>query len=421
MDSAGILLLDDGELSDVADLLDELGLAYTRVRGGEVGDRLPPPRDLLVTTPRRAERVRRGSPMGASVGRPVRIIAVEEDSTAMRRMLRRMGFHLLVRLPSEAAIWRLLIRRALYQGDERRAEQRVAMGAPVSLAGPGGAPRDRNVTLIDISNRGCRLVGSACFDIDEAISIDLRAPVHAGASVRDVLTLSGRVARVSDETGDRGAPHAASVIFDEDMPESTRTRLGDLINHWSMGPPAIAEARDAGPPLPPCKSRAIPGLTLDDETDPAIRVGESVALHLGGADGAEESAGVTRLANDRRGQPRGAFSGTVVATADGARRVLMGRDLSAGGMRIERLPGIDVGDHFRLALYGPSPLEPFEVSARVIRDDGDDGLALAFEDVAPAIGRALEKLIACLPDVESLEADETHGMGAVLSEILDGR
>jgi hypothetical protein len=89
-------------------------------------------------------------------------------------------------------------------------------------------------------------------------------------------------------------------------------------------------------------------------------------------------------------------------------------------MRIERIPGIEVGDGFRLALYGPSPLEPFEIAAHVVRDDGEDGLALAFDDDMPAhVAEALEKLVACLPEVESLEDDESHGMGAVLSEIVD--
>ena len=111
----------------------------------------------------------------------------------------------------------------------------------------------------------------------------------------------------------------------------------------------------------------------------------------------------------------------MVATSGDTRKVLMGRDLSAGGMRIERLPGIALGERFRLALYGPSPLEPFEVSARVIRDDGEEGLALAFEAVDPAVAEALEKLVACLPDVESLEEEESHAMGAVLSELLDER
>jgi hypothetical protein len=266
--------------------------------------------------------------------------------------------------------------------------------------------------LMDISNRGCRLVGPRPFQLGAALSIALDGPATGDGP----LSLSGHVARVSTDAK-RGteALHAASVIFDE-MDEVMQVRLGGLINRWSMGPPSVSDPADAEVELPPCPSRVIPGLTLDDETDPAIRVGERVGVQC-----AESERPAAPLGVERRGHVRGAFTGTVVATSDESRRVLMGRDLSAGGMRIERLPGIELGDSFRIALYGPSPLEPFEVSARVIRDDGEEGLALGFTDMSPDIAETLEKLVACLPEVESLEQDESHAMGAVLSEILDGR
>jgi hypothetical protein len=54
-----------------------------------------------------------------------------------------------------------------------------------------------------------------------------------------------------------------------------------------------------------------------------------------------------------------------------------------------------------------------------VRDDGEDGLALAFDHIDPQMGRALEKLVSCLPEVESLLDGEAHGLGTVLSEILD--
>jgi hypothetical protein len=96
----------------------------------------------------------------------------------------------------------------------------------------------------------------------------------------------------------------------------------------------------------------------------------------------------------------------------------MGRDLSAGGMRIERVSGIQVGDRFSLALYGPAEQRPFLVDARVERDGGDDGFGLRFIDPPSEVVRGLEKLVACLPDVESLEDGEMGGLGAVVSEIL---
>jgi c-di-GMP-binding flagellar brake protein YcgR len=101
------------------------------------------------------------------------------------------------------------------------------------------------------------------------------------------------------------------------------------------------------------------------------------------------------------------------------RKVLMGRDLSAGGMRIEAMAGLEVGERFRIAIYGPGCDEPYLLEACVVRDDGESGLGLAFENVPEEVAEALEKLVACLPDVESLEDDEACGLGAVISEILD--
>ena len=103
-----VLILDDGELEDVANVLAKAGVPFERLRGGQIPSGVSPPLDLLVTTPRRARAVRRGSPRTARRGRPLRVLVSKEDSGAMRRMLKRMGFHLLVRRPTHPETWRLL-------------------------------------------------------------------------------------------------------------------------------------------------------------------------------------------------------------------------------------------------------------------------------------------------------------------------
>jgi hypothetical protein len=405
-----ILLLDDGELSGVAGVLDDMKLPYRRLRGGEIDGSLPPPGDLLVTTARHIHVVRRGSPPHGRFGRPIRIIAVQEDSTAMRRMLREMNFHLLVRLPSQDSIWRLLIHRAIYQGDERRENRRVVVGNSVAV---GGEVAARDVILVDISNRGCRLLSTEPLQPHSPITIDLPEKTTGGLP----LTLTGRLIRCHEEQGEDGTTsHIAAMLFEERMSESQQTQLGTLINRWSMGPGSIIQPGESKTSLPPLRSTVIPGLMLDEETDPAIRVGEPVAIHLslGGARRESDSAG-----SDRRSRTRGAYSGPVLAMDGPRRKVLMGRDLSAGGMRIEAMAGLEVGERFRIAIYGPSCDEPYVLEACVIRDDGESGLGLVFENVPEEIAEALEKLVACLPDVESLEDDEACGLGAVISEILD--
>ena len=99
-----VLLLDDGELNSVAELLERSNIEYRRVRGSEMEREISPPSNLLISTPRHASKVRRGSPPGSLPGRPVRIIATNEDSPSMRRMLRQMGFNLLIRQPAHPEV-----------------------------------------------------------------------------------------------------------------------------------------------------------------------------------------------------------------------------------------------------------------------------------------------------------------------------
>ena len=129
-----ILLVDDGELDAVAALLEAQGQDFLRLRGAEIPREIPPPRDLLIVTPRRLDRVRRGSPRNAAPGYPLRIIAVDVDSPAMRRRLRSAGAQLLVRLPTDDEIWRLLVARALYRGHERRQDPRINIGSSVTVS-----------------------------------------------------------------------------------------------------------------------------------------------------------------------------------------------------------------------------------------------------------------------------------------------
>jgi predicted RNA-binding protein with TRAM domain len=398
-EASQVLLIDDGELDDLVGLLNELGVDFTRLRGGEIGEKIAPPWNLLVTTPRRASAVRKGAPAGAAPGRPMRVVSVTEDSNSMRSMLRRKGFDLLVRRPTHREVWRLLVHRALYQGDERRGDRRVLVGNEADLSTD---ETRRAVTLIDISNRGCRLLSHEpvaegarlCLEIadDDAGSGDLR--------------LEGNVLRVSDGS----PPNTLAVQFDADLPEISRRRLATLLNSWT-GRDSLVEAGEHDTPLPPCESPTVSGFTLDDETDPAISVGMEVAVQLG--DRGEAGEG-----RERRRHPRGPFVQPIHASGESESRVLLGRDLSAGGMRVERLPDLQLGDRFRLAVYGPSRSEPFRIEAKVIRDDGEEGLALQFQALPASVAREIEKIVACLPDVEALQDGEAEGLGSVISEIL---
>ncbi|MGH0036282.1 MAG: PilZ domain-containing protein [Myxococcota bacterium] len=397
-DQIQILILDDGELDELSEILGELQVDHRRLRGGSIGEDLEPPTSLLVATARRAAAVRPGSPPGAPTGRPLRIISTEEDSTPMREMLRRQGYDLLVRRPTHRETWRLLIQRALYQGQERRRDERMPVGSEVELsAGPHDAP----ALMIDLSNRGGHLLTRQRVEFGDVVSISLPAEAAEG----EPLDLRGKAVRVST----RGSQYSVGVLFDRDLSESVRQRLGSLLNAWNHGGESLARSGGADAetaPLPACESPAIPGLTLDDETDPAVVAHVEVGLRVPGAN------------DERRRHRRGPFMRPIPAEGETSSAVLMGRDLSPGGMRIEPLPDLELGDRFEIAIYGPDRPEPFRVRSEVVRDDGAEGLALAFRDVPDDVAAGLEKLVACLPDVESLQAGEAAGLGSIITEIV---
>lgn len=240
-----VLILDDGELEDVAEVLRQENIPFVRLRGALIPPEIAPPLNLLVTTPRHAKAVRRGSPRDADSGKPLRVIVTAEDSGAMRRMLRRMGFDFLVRRPTNPETWRLLVQRALCQ------------------------------------------------------------------------------------TGNE-----------------------------------------------------------------------------------------TRPTPERRATPRKKFSQTIAAEGSQGSRVLMGKNLSEGGMQIRRMPGMKLGETFMLAIYDSSQSEPMRVEATIVRDDGEHGFGLRFQTVTASTAVRLEKLVSSLPDVECLEEGEAGNLGAVIAELL---
>ena len=411
-DAAAVLLLDDGELNQLAEILDRSDINYLRLRGGEIGDNLTPPSLLLITTPRHASKVRAGAAAGAQPGRPLRIIAVEEDSTSMRQMLRNMGFNLLVRQPIQPEVWRLLVQRALYQGEERRTEVRLPIGSKVALEADlaGGQPATSQALLVDVSNRGCHLVTPGVLPIGSHLSFSL----ESDDSSRDRLHLSGVVVRSSPWTDSHSesARQSSALLFDEHLDERTRSALARMINARVTGTGSLAPPQSEQIALPAAESADLPGLCLDDETDPPVSTDIEVSYRI------EQDAEADSPGSERRTSYRASFEESIAVVGSSGTRVLMGRDVSSGGMKVERLPGLEIGDRLRLALYGPTEPEAIEIDAEVVRDDGEAGLALRFTRPSPETSRALEKFVACLPSVESLEDGEVDGMGTIISEIL---
>jgi hypothetical protein len=427
-----VLLLDDGELNDIQALLEEVGVPFARVRGGAIVNGTPPPSDLLISTPRRIDAVRQMGGDGAS--RPVRLVVVEEDSNALRDQLRRSGFDYMVRRPVHPEALRLLLLRCLYRGEERRREPRVAVGFEVSYR---SGLMTRRAVLADLSVHGCRLVGSQSIEAGRRIRVNVPEALETG----DPVSIPGRVLRVDRPKGnERQHLYSAAILFD-DMQSDAREALELLIEDLALGPATLrrvaamgrsAEAPAAPPGPPPAKpaAKAEPKPAARPEAKPAAAragTGKPAAPAHAADTEIEVDVSVERSAPaahdhhgdaDRRDQRRVRYVHTVPAFGKRALRVLVGRDLSVGGMRIEPLPGLRKGDRLHLAIYGEAGEAPFLVWGTVTRDDGAAGMAISFDPLDSAIGERLERLVGSLPAVESLHDTEAEAMGTVMTEIL---
>jgi hypothetical protein len=98
-----------------------------------------------------------------------------------------------------------------------------------------------------------------------------------------------------------------------------------------------------------------------------------------------------------------------------ATRILMGRDISLGGMRVDPNPRLRLGICLDLAIHLEGREKPLVLGARVHRIDGERGVVLRFLGVPSETARELTDLMATLPLI-----DPGEGNGGVLvSEILE--
>lgn len=125
--AATTLLIHDGELADVRDLLDELGLGFAESAPADtrIEDYLDA--QLVVSTPQYlSTRINEGE-----IGCGVRIAIIDDRARTLLGMLSRGGVEWLVRRPFHPAAFRLLLLHCLYQGPEKRQTRRVSVGAAV--------------------------------------------------------------------------------------------------------------------------------------------------------------------------------------------------------------------------------------------------------------------------------------------------
>jgi hypothetical protein len=384
-----VLVLDDGELDDVQQMLQDMAIPYARIRGGAIVEGTPPPRDLLVATPRRIDAVREA--VGEAVDPPIRVMIVNEDSNALRSQLRRSGFDYLVRRPVHAEALRLMLLHCCYKGEEKRREPRVAVGSEISIR---AGLATRSATLVDLSSRGCRLLTRHRIERSKRIKLQLPEALDAG----ELLTVPARVIHVEEAESDGAEVFWVGVAF-EKLDEETQEALSLIIEDRARGPVTLrASAEEAA------RTRVEP------RANPRAQAGKPTAA----------AAPPDRAASpgNRRRAQRSAYSQTIPAFGERALRVLVGRDLSVSGMRVQAQPELWLGDHLQLAIYGAAGDDPMLIWGRVERSDSERGLLVRFDPLDKPTQARLERLVASLPAVEALGDSEAEAMGTVLGEIL---
>jgi hypothetical protein len=389
-----VLLVHDGELSAVARVVAGLDVELHERHGAPSEADRARSWGLALGTPRRLIELDCGP------GRPAsRIAALAGDSRTARAMLARVGVRLLVRLPVHPAALRLLVLHCLYRGPERRRTPRAGVGAPILVR---CGLRRRKAILVDLSVRGCRLLTTDPLPEGRRLSLAIPAEVAGGRP----LALQGVAARIAEADPRMPGVQAAVVLFRGVSARDGR-RLAEVVAEYAQSPAVCPPGRDvpladpAAWPVGPVSLAAPPAEDeLELDPDPDLEIDEE-------DDGPQ----------DRRSGPRRAFADPVLALGGEGARVLLGRDLSEGGMRVDAHPGLGVGDELHLALHLGVRRDPLVVRARVERDDGEQGFVLVFHDLDAADRRELEAMLELLPMVEMPDSGEATG-GLVVSEIL---
>jgi hypothetical protein len=404
-----LLVLDDGELDDVVELLNELGVEHAHLRGAAIPPQIAPPGRVIVTTPRRAM-LTKDWPRSA----PYRIAIVTEDSNTLRAMLRRVGFDLLLRRPVHPYALRLVLLRGLYAGEEKRREERVAVGVETQFR---SGFRRKRALIADLSQRGCRILVEKPLALGARIHLPLPPELSPSA-----LVLPCKVVRVSAKPEADGRFEMGLAY--ENLPREKLIEVRALLKRLSeaagMEDARVLGGRTARPTAPPAATPAVRPPEATAKPAPVAKPATPAAPAPKPAPAAATPPDKpVAISPDRRKHPRANYSGKVGRLDDEADSVLLGRDLSIGGMRVEYHPNLQIGDVLELAVYGLPREEPIVVKARVAQDAGD-GLGLSFDSLEPAVQVRLERLVARLPSVESLQGGEVGGLGSVVSRVLSG-
>lgn len=423
-----VLICHDGELADICGMLRALGRDFSERLGPPSLAELTRSFDVVVATPARALRLAR------LLERPeTRSIVVAEAGTrSAGRRLHMIGVEWIVRRPVHPAALRLLLQHVLYRGPERRRSGRVSVGLEVRYR--AGLMPHRGV-LREVSLRGASLIARR--RVPPGRRIALRVPDGGG-----LLVLRGEVLRCRPV-----APGQLELgIALDPHPRNPLQSLRRLVEHYAQGPASCAAASLAPAESAPGRLASLTdgreqrprdaGACEADARESARRDSDRASDRLDGNHEADRraperreaeadrraaerrEAEADRCAAERREADRRAFGRRVIAVGEAAPRVLVGRDLSLGGMRVEADSSLTPGQRLKLALHANAGETPLVLEAEVLRSDAS-GSGLRFAALGEPSRRYLAKILDSLPELAAPNAIGEEER-RILAEVVEG-
>jgi len=430
--SQTILLAREGELAEFHALLAELAVpVHVCGEGLPSAEMLAESRLVIAPAPRLLET---GTPdLG---GWPRTIAVVEGSSKSIAAHLNRIGVGIVIRRPIHPRALRLLLLHEIYRGPERRLRGRVLIDEPIRLH---LGFRRVSGRLLELSPSGARL------EMRRALSPGrtLRLVLDREFSRSKPMKLEARVIRCHGPAEGTYGPFeiGLSLLEAHERAEEIDALLRRIrvrpVGSGSAAPaPAPASVR-AAPPSPELASAPPTETVVEAPLEPPVEPPpEPIPADTAYAAYAEPASTEIEEAlpaapdpeaaedRERRRESRVRFARKITALGEEADRVLLGRDLSTGGMRIVPNAFVELGETLRIALHARPEDMPLVVRAEVVRDDGEQGLVLGFRDVDPRQRSRLDEIIsASAPMIEGslfdARCESRPSESLVIGEMLD--
>jgi hypothetical protein len=385
-----VLLLDDGELDRVHRMLKQLGVDCVRLQKGQIRSAVPKPRDLLISSrDRTLEMPRLESSQNVPLD-PVWVCVHNQDFLPLRQRLRELGVHFLVHTALDQESLRLFLLQLLNRGLNRRQQLRLPLGDSIQCGAVDAELEP--ATLADLTADMCRVVAARAAEPGTVIRIVL--PEALGGGER--LELQGGVVRSAECESRSGESMYSILVRLDGLDPEARAQVDKLVRGERIG------------------TRVTP-LAERSPDEPA-----PIAAELREEAQEPQAKAETAPRDERRRHPRWEYGRSVgildFEASDGTQTAL-GHDLSLEGVRIVDHSGPEVGSEVTLALYGGSREEPVVIEATVLRDDGEEGLALVFKSISDSQRRELERILAGRPPLESLRDGARDRDAVVVAQV----